>query len=212
MPTLLQASISNDPAGAVIFFPSTVRFMSAMIFRSAGVSPAVRRASSPGAISNFNSRYNRNSGYPPDERTGEMPVLHQYRFAHFFKRARLAIQMIFKLFSEFLHERHGGHCCRVSERTECLAQHVFGEIVHIIDVLRYTPARMETNQSFLQPVRAFAARDTPAAALVPVELHRAQRKLDDASIVVEHHYTSGTKHRTRLRHRIKVHSDVDFFG
>src|ERR1700680_3128490 len=74
------------------------------------------------------------------------------------------------------------------------------------------PAGRKQNKSLPQPVRAFATRDTPAAALVPVELHRAQRKLDDASIVVEHHYTSGTKHRTRLRHRIKVHSDVDFFG
>src|ERR1700724_4175816 len=109
-----------------------------------------------------------------------MPALDQYRFAHFFKRARLAIQVIFKLFSEFLHEPHGGHCYRVSERTEYLAQHVFGEIVHIIDVLLYTPARMETNQSLLQRVRAFATRDTPAAALAPVELHRAQRKLADA--------------------------------
>src|SRR5258708_12137808 len=107
--------------------------------------------------------------------------------AFLLKRARLSIQMIFKFFSEFLHERHGGHCRRISQRTERLPQHVFGELVHIIDLFLDPPARMEPNQSLLQPVRTFATRDTPTAALVPVELHRAQSEFDDTTAIVHHH-------------------------
>jgi hypothetical protein len=38
MPTFLQASMSSEPLGAVIFFPSTVKFTSAIFydFRLAG--------------------------------------------------------------------------------------------------------------------------------------------------------------------------------
>ncbi len=47
MPTFLQASISSEPAGAVIFFPSTVRFTSGIGLST--LAPALpRRAFSNG--------------------------------------------------------------------------------------------------------------------------------------------------------------------
>src|SRR5258708_9697663 len=148
MPTLLQASISSDPAGAEIFFPSTVRFTSAMIFRSAGVSPAVRRASRPAALSNFKSRYNRNNRYSPAYRAGETPALRHYRFPSLLKRARLSIQVIFKLFSELLHERHGGHSRRISQRQNVFPN-IFSEREYILSIFFFTPPpRWKRNKVF----------------------------------------------------------------
>src|ERR1039458_4163646 len=142
MPTFLQASINSEPAGAVIFFPSTVRLTSAMI--------------------------------------SVAPALHEHGSSRFFKRARLAVQMVFKFFSELLHKRHGGHCGRVSEWTECFPQHVFREVIDVVDIFFQPRAGMEARQRLLQPVGAFAAGDAPAAAFMLIELDGAQGELRDA--------------------------------
>src|SRR5271156_4524385 len=71
---------------------------------------------------------------------------------------------------------------------------------------------MQPGERLLQPVRAFAAGDAPAAALMLVELHRAQRKLDHAYGLVEHDHAPGAEQRSRLAHLVEVHADVDFFG
>jgi len=86
MPALLQASINNVPAGAVTFLPPTVMFTSGMksfLFtdcRSYG-------------LKNSSIRKSDNSS-----------IRHRHLSdALLFKRARLTFEMIFKLFTEFLH-------------------------------------------------------------------------------------------------------------
>src|SRR5208337_908395 len=130
-------------------------------------------------------------GHSPAYRAGETPALHQYRFARLLKWARLAIQMIFKFFSELFHERHGGHRCRVSERTECLSQHVLSQVIDVVDVLLQPSTRMEARERLLQPVGAFTAGDAPAATFMLIKLDGAQRELHNAGRIIEHNHPAG---------------------
>src|SRR5271166_1169879 len=123
MPTVLQASMSSVPAGAVSFLPSTVRVTSAIF-----VAPASRRLlrGRPALASHQQSE---TCGHSPAHRAGETPALRVHRnlvhHALFFERARLAFQMIFEFFSELLHEADRWHRGRVAERTEGSSEHVF---------------------------------------------------------------------------------------
>src|SRR5579864_2142714 len=115
MPTLLQASISSVPAGAVTFLPSTVMFTSAIkIF-----------------VRHWQNVISLALAKPANK------YLSFDQFHHFstFKGTRLTIQVIFKFLSEFLHDgncRHGGG---VAEWTEGASQHVFRKIADIVDIL-----------------------------------------------------------------------------
>src|SRR5271166_5179039 len=104
MPTVLQASISSVPAGAVTFLPSTVSVTSAI--SSAGVPPAVARASRPRC-----QEQSKFCGLPPAPRAGETPALrhHFFRHALLFIGAGLTVEMVLKFFSEFLYERNSRH-------------------------------------------------------------------------------------------------------
>src|SRR5690349_7079711 len=115
MPTVLQASISSVPAGAVTFLPSTVMFTSAIF-----VAPASCR------------HFHLNSA-------AKMAalLLRHYRYfmacAMLFKLTGLAIQVIFKFFSKLFHECHDRHGRRIAKRTESSAQHVLRKVIHIVD-------------------------------------------------------------------------------
>src|SRR5437868_2151436 len=159
MPTLLHASISSVPAGAVTFLLSTVRF--------------TRLGAS--AI--------------PDQR-----LLCQYRqFLHRFaiKRTWTSFKVIFKFFSELLHNRDGWHCCRIAKRAECPAQHVLRKVLDVVDVLAHATTTMKPRKRLLQPVRPFAARNAPAATLVLVEHHDPLRVLDHARGVIQYDHAAG---------------------
>src|SRR5882762_1770958 len=117
--------------------------------------------------------------------------------------------MIFKFFTELLHNRNRWHSSRVAERTESSAQHVFREILNVVDVFLHPAARMEAVERLLEPVRAFAARDAPATALVLVELHDVLREADHAGGVVDDDHTAGTQHGAGFRDAVKIHGDVD---
>src|SRR6185437_2815364 len=127
MPALRQASMSSVPAGAVSFFPSTVKVTSAII---------------PFAL-----------------RAWTWFRLHHCQLRHAFlcERARFAVQMILELSAKFLDERDGRHGRGIAQRAEGTAQHVFSQVLDVVDVLFIAEAGMETRERFLQPVRAFAA-------------------------------------------------------
>src|SRR5690242_7106792 len=108
----------------------------------------------------------------------------------FRKRARLAVQMIFKLFSELLHKSQRWHGRGIAKRAERAAYHVFGEVADVVDVLGCAEPRVEPRQRLLEPVRSFAAGDAPAAALVLIEADGAQREFDDAGLVVDDHHAA----------------------
>ena len=74
------------------------------------------------------------------------------------------------------------------------------------------PPACRPGERLLEPVRAFAAGNAPAAALVLVELHGAQGELDDADGLVEHDDAAGAEHRASLAHLVEVEADVDFVG
>src|ERR1700754_3338782 len=47
----------------------------------------------------------------------------------------MALQILFKLAAELLHEAERGHGCCVAERAEGAAHHVFGEVLDVVNVL-----------------------------------------------------------------------------
>src|SRR5277367_1099615 len=75
----------------------------------------------------------------PDYQIAKLPLRH-YRFRHacFLEGAWLAVQVIFKLFSEFFYECHRRHRGCVSQRAERFSQHVFREVINVIDVFLYS--------------------------------------------------------------------------
>src|SRR6266481_4076534 len=174
MPALLQASISKVPAGAVTFLPSTVMFTSAI-----KSSLVVRRWPKIVSVGGVNQR----------PTTG---FLRQHRLRRFLKRARLAVQMILKLLPKLLDERHGRHGRGITQRAERPAQHVFRQVVHVVDIFFHAAARVKANQCLFQPVRTFAAGDAPAATLVLVKLHGPQSKLEYAGSLVEDDHAAAT--------------------
>src|SRR5215831_4855846 len=117
--------------------------------------------------------------------------------------------MIFKLFSELLHERNHRHGGGIAERTERASQHVLRKVLHVVDVFLHAPSVVEADQGFLKPVGSFAARDAPTTALVLIELHRAQRKFHYAGALIENDYAAGAKHRSSLHYGVEIHGDVD---
>src|SRR6185312_13890475 len=133
MPALRQASMSSVPAGAVSFFPSTVKVTSAII-------PFVLRV--------YCKRWVR---------------LHHRQLRHAFlcERARLAVQVIFKLVAKLLYERDSRHGRRVAQRAEGAAQHVFRQVLDVVDVFFSAEAGVKARERLLQPVRTFAAGNAP---------------------------------------------------
>src|ERR1700722_5398817 len=123
MPTVLQASMRSVPAGAVTFLPSTVSVTSAMRILRSGDDVIVR-------LKKFQlGFFNRSITQSPND-----PIFlvreHGLLDSNLFIRARLAIQMIFKFFSEFFHEPDGRHRGRIAKRTKCPPEHVLGQVLH----------------------------------------------------------------------------------
>src|SRR5450631_4253911 len=82
--------------------------------------------------------------------------LHHGQFYMFSERARFAVQVIFKLFAEFLHKAQRGHCGRIAQWSEGAAHHVLGQVLNVIDVFRRSKSCMEARERLLEPVSAFA--------------------------------------------------------
>src|SRR5438552_4085740 len=108
------------------------------------------------------------------------------RSSNFLERARLAFQMIFKFFSELLHNRNRRQRGCIAQRTEGASQHVFGQVLNVINVLSNAAACMKTSQCLFQPVSALAARNAPSTALVLIKLHDPEREFHHAGTVVDH--------------------------
>src|SRR5581483_12076476 len=111
------------------------------------------------------------------------------------KRARVSFQVVFKFLPELFHERDRRHRCRISKRAEGSSEHVFRQVLDIIDVFLDAASGMESLQSLPQPVCPFAARDAPSAALMLIELHGSQGELHDASGLIQNYHAAGTEHR-----------------
>src|SRR5450432_4895731 len=67
---------------------------------------------------------------------------------------------------------------------------------------------MEACQGFVETVRSFSARNTPAEALMLVELHHPQREFHHAGLIVQNHHTAGAEKFSALGKRIKIQVDA----
>src|SRR5665213_2901844 len=99
------------------------------------------------------------------------------QFNMFCERARLAVQVILKLLAEFLHKGNRRHCRGITQRAERPPQHVFRQVLDVVDILGLAKSGVEPRQRLLQPVSALAAGNTPAATLVLVKTDCPQREL-----------------------------------
>src|SRR5271154_179625 len=99
----------------------------------------------------------------------------------------VACDIVFKLFAELLDEGDGGHGCCVTERTEGTTQHVFGEILNVVDILLIAAAVIDAGKGLPDPVRALAAGNAPAAGFVLVKSDGAQSEFHDGYSFIEHH-------------------------
>src|SRR6266571_5377939 len=99
---------------------------------------------------------------------------------------------------ELLPERDRRHRSRIAQRTKRPPQHVLRQVLHVVDIFLHAAARMETNQSLLQPIRPFAAGNAPSATFMLVKLHSAQRKFHNALLVVHNNDTARTQHGSGL--------------
>src|ERR1700674_2696732 len=58
--------------------------------------------------------------------------------------AGTAVQMCFKIFAEFLYEADDRHSRCIAERAKGSAQHVFGEVLHVLDILCHSSPGVES--------------------------------------------------------------------
>src|ERR1700733_518807 len=121
----------------------------------------------------------------------------------------MVLNVSLELAAELLEKADHRHGRCVAERAEGAAQHVLGEVAHVIDIFHRAVAFVEAGHRLLQPVCAFAAGDAPAAALLLVELDGAERKLDDRDRLIKDDDAGGTEHGTRLAHLVEVHANID---
>src|SRR6185503_19229310 len=98
---------------------------------------------------------------------------HQLRCS--FIRARFSKQVRFKLVAKFFHDGDGGQRRGIAQRAERPPQHVLREIADQDDIVALAEPVVKTLQDLSQPRGSFAAGNAPAAALVGVEAHDAQR-------------------------------------
>src|SRR5580698_8034055 len=98
----------------------------------------------------------------------------------------VAFNIVFKLFAELLDEGDRWHSSRVAERAEGAAQHVFCQVLNIIDVFFIAAAVVDAGEGLLDPVRALATRNTPAAGFVLIKSNRAKSKFDNGHGLIEH--------------------------
>src|ERR1035441_8440392 len=124
------------------------------------------------------------------------------QFHMFCERARLAVQVILELLAEFLHKGNRRHCRGITQRAEGTAQHVFRQVLDVVDILGLAKSGVETGQRLLQPVSTFAAGNTPAAAFVLVKTNSPQREFDHAGLIVDDYRSEerrvGKKRRSSL--------------
>src|ERR1017187_6928303 len=101
---------------------------------------------------------------------GSMTRSNQLLLGHHRRSRLLAVDIILKLLAKLLHESQRRHGRRIAQRAERPAHHVLGQVLHVLDVLLLPAALIHARQRLLDPIRAFAARNAPAATLVLVEL------------------------------------------
>src|SRR5690349_5798091 len=77
------------------------------------------------------------------------------------RRRWICPDVLLELVAEFFEEADHRHGRGVAERAEGAPQHVFGEVAHIVDVLRGAVALVEARHGLLQPVGALTAGDAP---------------------------------------------------
>src|ERR1035441_4691678 len=88
------------------------------------------------------------------------------------KRARLPVQMVFKLLAKLLHKPQRRHRRRITQWTKRPAHHVLRQVLYVVDVFLHAKPRMKPRQRLLQPVRSLAAGNAPPAALMLIKADR----------------------------------------
>src|ERR1700733_6592193 len=124
----------------------------------------------------------------------------------------LAVEMIFELVAPFLDDADRGQRGGVAERAEGAPEHVFRQLVDQRNVFLSAGTCVEAVEHFLEPRRAFAAGDAPAAGFVRIEMHDAAGNVHHAGIFIHDHGAARAEHRADLGDRVEVHGDVDLVG
>src|SRR5262249_4339233 len=100
----------------------------------------------------------------------------------------------------------------VTERAERLAGDVVADVVQQVEVVLATLAVLQPLQQLDKPVGTLAARGTFATGFVAIELGHAQRRADDAGILVKDDYPAGAKHRAGGRNGLEVERRIQLVG
>src|ERR1700760_2486592 len=123
----------------------------------------------------------------------------------------IACGVVFKLFAELLDEGDGRHGCCVAEWAEGAAQHVFGEILNVVDVLLIASTVLDAGEGLLDPVCALATGNAPATGFMLVERGSAQGEFDDGDGLVEEDDAVRPEHGAGFAHVVEVKSHVYLF-
>src|SRR5665213_3860687 len=128
-------------------------------------------------------------------------------FSMFGVWTRLAVQVVLKLFAELLNKSDGRHSRCVAERAKGATQHVFRQVLNVVDIFCFAKSGVKARQRFLEPVSAFAARYAPAATLMLIKADSTQCEFHHAGLVVDHDNAAGPEHRSRLAHLVEIHTE-----
>src|SRR5579859_442775 len=126
-------------------------------------------------------------------------------FCRRIERAEPAFQVCFKFAAPLVDDGHGRDGRGVAQWAKGAPQHVLGQVFDVVDVLAQPPAVVEAGKRLLEPVSAFAAGNAPAAALVLIELHDAQREFDHAGLVVDDDNATRAQELAALAEGVKIH-------
>src|SRR5664279_5322802 len=115
-------------------------------------------------------------------------------FSMFGVWTRFAVQVVLKLFAKLFYKCDGRHSRGVAERAKGAAQHVFRQVLNVVNIFCFAKSGVKARERFLEPVSAFAARYAPAAALMLIKADGAQCEFHHAGLVVDHDNTAGAEH------------------
>ncbi len=93
-----------------------------------------------------------------------------------------------------------------------LSRYQSGDILEQREIFHLPFAALDLLQNIEHPLRAFAARRTFAAGLVPVEPEQVFREPHHTRRVVEHDDAGRAEQRTRLRDAVEARFDIQLIG
>ena len=171
-----SATGSVQPTCSFGVFSTSTRHM-----RQAACSDSLRNSRTTGSRCRSAARL-RSAARPSRPRSALSVDSQLYRFRHICLRpppvasSGHSARCFSKSSRELFDNGDGRHRRRIAQRAESPAQHVLRKLAQQRDVVLAPAAFVESAAESSQPGGAFAARDAPAAALMRVKPHDAQRE------------------------------------